>query len=82
MVLERMVLSNKSFDTALRLVLEQAGADFSEIDGIIYIFEIQKRDILKKLRDSTTLEIKYLPVTDLVSAASAGTRQHERFQNR
>lgn len=63
----RMRHTGKSFEEALNLLLEQAGADFVERDGIVYLFEIQKKDIVKKLRDTNVLSIKYLPVQDLVT---------------
>lgn len=63
----RMHHVNKSFHEALSLLMEQAGADYVERNDILYVFEIQKRDILKKLRDTTIRKIDYMPVQDLVT---------------
>ncbi len=65
--LGRMKHSKKTFEEALTLLLEQAGADYVERGDIIYLFEIQKKDIVKKLRDTVTLPVVYLPVQDLVA---------------
>lgn len=71
MALENLYFSGRDFDSLLRLVLEQGSADYSIRDGIYYIFEIQRRDVLKKLRDSEVLPLRSLPVQELVSLLPA-----------
>jgi general secretion pathway protein D len=65
--LENLFFSDRDFDTLLRLVLEQGSADFAVDGGIYYIFEIQKKDIVKRLRPTTTVQLRHLSVQDLVS---------------
>jgi general secretion pathway protein D len=65
LMLENMRFSGKTFDETLRLILEQAGGDWTVANGIYYIFEIQKRDILKKLKETVRLPLTYLSVQDL-----------------
>ncbi|MBN2877052.1 MAG: hypothetical protein JXL85_05290 [Bacilli bacterium] len=66
-VLNSMYFTSKTFDEALHLLLEQAGADYSIRNDIIYIFDVQKKDLEKKLKDTTLVKIKYLPVQDLLT---------------
>lgn len=65
LMLENMRFSGKTFDETLRLILEQAGGDWTVANGIYYIFEIQKRDILKKLKDTVRLPLTFISVQDL-----------------
>ncbi|HAP42664.1 MAG: hypothetical protein A2087_08035 [Spirochaetes bacterium GWD1_61_31] len=66
-MLERMNFAAKPFEEVMRLLLEQAGADYEVEDGIVYIFEVQRRDITKRLRPSQVLAIQHWPVQDLVA---------------
>jgi len=65
-LLTRMNYTDRSFEQTLQLILEQVGADFVVLDGLVYIFEIQKRDITKKLRNTIVVDVRYLPVQDVV----------------
>jgi general secretion pathway protein D len=65
--LENLFFSDRDFDTLLRLVLEQGSADFAVDGGIYYVFEIQKKDVVKRLRPTTTVQLRNLSVQDLVS---------------
>jgi type II secretory pathway component GspD/PulD (secretin) len=69
--LENLYYNDKPFDEILRLVLEQANCDFTEIDGIYYIFEIQRRDILKNLKDIQVIQLLHIPVDDAVALLPA-----------
>ncbi|HUX12342.1 MAG TPA: hypothetical protein VMW87_04900 [Spirochaetia bacterium] len=57
--------SDKSFDELLSLVLEQANADFVRVGGIYYLFDVQRRDILKQFRRTVSIPLTYLNVKDL-----------------
>ena len=65
--LDNLYFSARDFDSLLRLLLEQGSADFAVKDGMYYIFEIQRKDVLKKLRDSEVLTLRYLTAQDLVN---------------
>ena len=69
--LENLYFSGRDFDSLLRLVLEQGNADYAVHDGVYYIFEIQRKDVLKKLMDSEVLPLRYLPVQDAVNLLPA-----------
>lgn len=56
-VMENMYYSSKEFDVLLRLILEQASCDYALTDEIYYVFEVQKKDVLKKLKDTTTVRL-------------------------
>jgi general secretion pathway protein D len=57
--------SNKTFEELLRILCEHGNADFKRVNNIYYIFEIAQRDILKKLKDTIVIELRYLTAQDL-----------------
>lgn len=63
--LENMFYENKSFDQLLRLILEQSGCDYTILNGVYYIFEIQKKDVYKKLKDTIAVTLSHVPVGDV-----------------
>ena len=63
--LEGISYKNKTFEELLSLLLEQASCDYSIENNIYKIFEIQKRDINKKLKTTKTILLKYIS-TDLL----------------
>lgn len=69
-LLDRMRFSGKSFGQMLRLVLEQAGGDYAEKDGIIYIFEMQKKDVAKKLKTTEIVNLTKYAAQDAVALLS------------
>lgn len=60
--IDNLYFKDKPFDQLLRLVLEQANCDFINNDSIYYIFEVQRRDILKKLKDVMVIQLQYISV--------------------
>ncbi len=69
--LESIVFSNKGFDDLLSLILFQANCDFSVSDGVYYIYEIQKKDILKKFKETRLVKIRNLTTDALMSLMPA-----------
>ncbi|MBP3708983.1 MAG: hypothetical protein J6I73_01030 [Treponema sp.] len=57
-VLENMFYADKEFDALLHLIMEQSNSDFSVSDGIYYVFEIQRRDVLKKLKETRAVKLE------------------------
>jgi type II secretory pathway component GspD/PulD (secretin) len=66
-VLDGLYFADKDFDTLLRLILEQGSADYTVQDGIYYITELQRRDVLKKFRDTRILPLRNIAVQDFPS---------------
>ncbi len=64
-VVEDLYFAGKDFDSLLRLLLEQGNADFIVKDGIYYIVELQRRDVVKRLKDTRLIPLKYLAAQDL-----------------
>ena len=60
--LESLYYTEKDFENLLRLILEQANCDYSVKDKVYYIFEIQRKDIVKKLKETKVLELKNISV--------------------
>jgi general secretion pathway protein D len=54
-IIDRLAFENKSFDEMLNLVLELGEADYAIRDGIYYIIEISRNDILRRF--DTTIQI-------------------------
>ena len=66
-MLEKLRFENKSFEQLLRLVLEQANADYTVIGSIYYVFEIDQREILKKLNTTIRVGLNYLSAKELAA---------------
>jgi type II secretory pathway component GspD/PulD (secretin) len=65
--IDNLYFQDKTFDQLLRLVLEQANCDFVVSDSIYYIFEVQRRDILKKLKDVMVIQLQYISVENAMA---------------
>jgi general secretion pathway protein D len=64
---ETLIFTNKTFDQMLRLILEQANADYEIKGNVYYIFEVAQRDIQKKLKTTMIIRLKYVTAQDLQS---------------
>jgi type II secretory pathway component GspD/PulD (secretin) len=65
--LENLYYRDKSFEDILRIVLEQGNCDYTENNGIYYIFEVQRRDILKNFKDIIVIQLLHIPVEDAIA---------------
>lgn len=66
--LENINYAEKEFDEVLRLLLEQGNCDYSiGKNGVYYIFEVQKKDVLKNLKETKIITLKNLTVDTLIS---------------
>jgi len=65
--IDNLYFQDKQFDQLLRLVLEQANCDFVESNSIYYIFEVQRRDILKKLKNVMVIQLQHISVDNAVA---------------
>ena len=65
--LDNLYYDKKSFDELLALILEQANCDFIVSNGIYYIYEIQRRDVLKNYKNIMVIQIQNIPVEEAVS---------------
>lgn len=65
LILENLRFREKSFEELLRLILEQSAADYQQSGGIYYIFEIDRRDILKKLKTTVRLALNHIAAAEL-----------------
>jgi type II secretory pathway component GspD/PulD (secretin) len=63
--LENLYYQGKDFDSLLRIILEQGNADYVIQNNIYYIVELQRRDILKKFRETRIVPLRYFPAQDL-----------------
>jgi type II secretory pathway component GspD/PulD (secretin) len=64
-VLENLYYQGKDFDSLLRIILEQGNADYVIQNNIYYIVELQRRDIIKKFRETRIVPLRYFPAQDL-----------------
>ena len=65
--LENLYFSGKDFDELLHLICEHGNSDFSVTDNIYYIFEIQRRDVLKKFKETRVIELQNLSTAELMA---------------
>jgi type II secretory pathway component GspD/PulD (secretin) len=63
--LENLYFEDKEFEELLRLVCEQGNSDYAVTDGTYYIFEIQRRDVLKKFKETRVIELRNLSAAEL-----------------
>ncbi len=56
----------KSFDELLRLLCEQANADYKKVGNIYYIFEISQNDVLKKFKSTVRIPLTYSAVEEVI----------------
>ncbi len=66
-ILENLHFADKKLEDMLRLVLDQANADYSIENGIYYVYEIQRADVMKKLKTVRSMPLSYISVQDLPS---------------
>lgn len=65
--LENITYNDKEFDEILTLILEQASCDFTIRNGIYYIFEVQKKDIVKKFKEIRVIGLKNISTDVFIS---------------
>lgn len=65
--IENMVYTDKEFEVLLELILEQSNCDYSVNNNICYIYEIQKKDVLKKFKDTKVITLKNLSTETFTS---------------
>jgi type II secretory pathway component GspD/PulD (secretin) len=65
--LEKLYFDNKSFDDLLKLILEQSSCDFSIDNGIYYIFEVRKQDLVKSHKKVEIIKVQHYSVENIVS---------------
>ena len=65
--IENLYYDSKDFSTMLALILEAASCDYSVKNGIYYIFEIQKNDVLKKFKDIKIIKLENINGENLLS---------------
>ncbi len=79
-ILDRLRFQDKSFETMLRLILEQASADYARVGEVFYIFEIQQRDVLKKLNTTVRLPLTYIAAKELTTLLPADLLSAQLFK--
>jgi type II secretory pathway component GspD/PulD (secretin) len=65
--LENLYFSGRDFDGLLRLILEQGNADFVCSNGVYYIIELQRRDVVKKFRESRVIALRHIAAQEFPS---------------
>lgn len=65
--LENMVYMDKAFEELLSLILNQCNCDFSVNNNIYYIYEIQKKDVIKKFKETRIIKVKNISIETLIA---------------
>ena len=79
-IIEKLRFENKAFEQVLRLLLEQASADYALVGSIYYIFEIQQRDVLKKLSTTVRLPLAHLSAREVPNLLPPDYLASQRFK--
>lgn len=64
--LEGIYYSEKDFDEVLKLILEQSNCDYSISNEVYYIFEVQRKDIIKNYKETKVFNLKHIDVENLM----------------
>ena len=65
--LENLYFENKTFDQLLRIVLEQANCDYAVEGTVYYVFQVERRDIVKKFKNTIVVQLQNISVTDVAA---------------
>ncbi len=65
--IENLTYNDKEFDEILTLILEQANCDYSVRNNVYYIYEIQKKDIVKRFKEIRVVELKNISTDVFIS---------------
>ena len=65
--LENVSYTDKEFDELLSLLLNQCSCDFSVRTDVYYIYEIQKKDVIKKFKETRIIRLKNMSLENLSS---------------
>jgi type II secretory pathway component GspD/PulD (secretin) len=64
MTIENISLKNLDFEGALKVLLLENNADFKVDNGIYYIYEVQRKDLLKKYLTNIIIPFQYISSAD------------------
>ncbi|MBN2509269.1 MAG: hypothetical protein JXB03_03290 [Spirochaetales bacterium] len=64
-MLKNLSYSLKTFEEMLRIILEQANADYTVYNDIYYVFQINNRDILNNYKTVEIVPLKYITTQEL-----------------
>jgi type II secretory pathway component GspD/PulD (secretin) len=70
-VLDNCYFADKDFETMLRLILEQGNADYILRNDLYYIVELQRRDTIKKLKETRIIGLRTLSAQEFPSLLPA-----------
>ena len=65
--LENVSYTDREFNELLSLLLNQCSCDFSVRTDVYYIYEIQKKDVIKKFKETRIVRLKNLSLENLSS---------------
>lgn len=67
LVIENLYYESKDFDTILSLVLEASNCDYKIQNEIYYIFEINKKDVMKKFKETKIIRLENINAESFMS---------------
>ena len=66
MTIDNLDLKDLDFDAALKALLLQINADFKVDSDVYYIYEVQRKDLLKKYLTNVVLPFRYISSADFL----------------
>lgn len=63
-IVQNLVVSPRPFESALRLVLDQAAMDVTRADGVYVLLDLQRRDVLKRFQTVRVVQLHHLGVAE------------------
>lgn len=65
-LLENIAVSDKPFEDILKVLLLNGNADFSVQDGVYYIYEVQRKDLMKRFLTNVILPFEHISSADFL----------------
>lgn len=66
-----LAFSSRPFAEALSLLMERAGGDWAERDGIVYLFPLQRADLARSLRTNEIIRLRRVGAAEALSLLPA-----------
>lgn len=71
-VIQGLYFKDKPFPQMLRLIVDQASADYTHVGHVYYIFDIQRRDVLNTLFSTVVIPLEHIAASDLPGLLPSG----------
>ncbi|MFP4364404.1 MAG: hypothetical protein ACLFR1_11130 [Spirochaetia bacterium] len=79
-MIDRMRFADRSFEEMLTLLCQHGNADFQLQNGVYYLFDIQRSDILKAMNETVWLSLDYISAQELPNLLPQDLASHAQYK--